>query len=406
MTELENLAQRLSSLEEEILRLLERDSQSLKDHIRYWNLQRKEQALLHYAKKKGYSRIGMTAVPSLQSSMARAREAIEMELEVTSLYQSAYAFEKWSISDVSFEKWITPPKYTFKKLGQAVELMYDDDPDNKSREVAWGAVYYKDDTNVWRRGTSGVDASGIYFTELDGFKNYYTKFEDLAAQYGSTGAYTVRVGSELIAVVISDSDTDEAAADAAAAADTAVQRAGSVSPPQTPTTEEAPSPRRGRRRRSRQQPTTAPRQQRQRRPPSGQREQRSRVRRSRGSSSCSGGQCTAPSPAQVGSRLQSTPSKGLGRVQRLLQEARDPPIILVRGGSNSLKCLRFRIRHKYSSLYVTVSTTWNWTHKQSEGYLQSRIIYLFKDENQREIFLKTVAFPPSVSWSLGSLNGI
>ncbi|AGB34178.1 E2 [Eidolon helvum papillomavirus 1] len=388
--ETEKLAKRLSSLEEEILRHYEKDSKRLEDQIRFWNLMRREQALMHFIRKQGVHRVGLRPIPSLMASEAEAKKAIEMEVVLTSLSKSQFAFESWGLRDTSWELYKAPPENTLKKYGQQVELTYDNDPDNRSAETLWGGLYIMYENDDWRRVTSAVDEKGIYYVDPDGLRIYYVNFEALADRYGSTGAYKVMAGSDLIAVVGSDTDSEDTTApDAPSIA------ARRVSSPQTPKpSPKKTPPRKPPRRRRVSTPTR-----RQRRGEPGSRNRRG----ARATAGCTRGECTPPSPSQVGRRHQSTPPKNLGRLGRLLAEAYDPPILVCRGAANTLKCLRYRVHLKHSNLYDTVSTTWNWT---KGSYPQSRIIYLFNSKHQRESFLEHVKLPASVTHYTGFLNGI
>lgn len=113
------------------------------------------------------------------------------------------------------------------------------------------------------------------------------------------------------------------------------------------------------------------------------------------------------SPEQVGRSLQSVSSKHRGRLGRLLEEALDPPVILCKGGANTLKCFRNRARHKYKGLFKAFSTTWSWVAGDSTERLgRPRMLISFTSSNQRKDFDKTVKYPKGVETAYGNLDSL
>ena len=95
------------------------------------------------------------------------------------------------------------------------------------------------------------------------------------------------------------------------------------------------------------------------------------------------------------------------RLGRLLDEAIDPPVILVRGDANTLKCFRNRARVRYTGLFKYFSTTWSWVAGDSTERLgRSRMLILFTSAGQRKDFDETVKYPKGVDRSYGNLDSL
>ena len=107
----------------------------------------------------------------------------------------------------------------------------------------------------------------------------------------------------------------------------------------------------------------------------------------------------------MGKALQSVSTRKTGRLGRLLDEALDPPVILVRGEPNTLKCFRNRAKQRYTGLYKSFSTAWSWVAGDGTERLgRSRLLVSFTSHKQRSGFLAVVRFPKGVDWSLGSFD--
>ena len=127
------------------------------------------------------------------------------------------------------------------------------------------------------------------------------------------------------------------------------------------------------------------------------------TKRSRGESS----RLRGVSPSEVGRSVQSVSAKHTGRLGRLLDEAIDPPVILVRGDANTLKCFRNRARVRYTGLFKYFSTTWSWVAGDSTERLgRSRMLILFTSAGQRKDFDETVKYPKGVDRSYGNLDSL
>lgn len=109
----------------------------------------------------------------------------------------------------------------------------------------------------------------------------------------------------------------------------------------------------------------------------------------------------------MGKSLQSVSTRNTGRLGRLLDEALDPPVILVRGEPNTLKCFRNRAKLKYAGLYKAFSTAWSWVAGDGTERLgRSRMLISFFSFEQRKDFDKTVKYPKGVDRSFGSFDSL
>lgn len=433
-------------MQEQILDLYESNSKKLEDHIRYWNLERQEHVLQYYARREGLSRLGMQPLPALHISEARAKAAIEMELILESLNKTPYGREDWTLQEVSREKFLTDPPYTFKKGALNVEVSYGDHPTDYMPYVLWNDIYYQNEEGRWFKVAGQVDYEGLYFTQ-GGHKNYWVRFRDDAAQFGNfTERWVVRnrntnitssapsassQGSQGAVGGLSSKKTisSNSSRDSAEASAEATERGRKRRLPETP----GPSARRGRRSSSAPRASSTPQPGRRVSTlASGQGEQRDPLRlrnqrrgglRGRGGGLGRGSHQTRRSPRghqpesssstenspvppeQVGRRHQ-TPERGAHtRLEKLIADARDPPVIVLRGPPNVVKCYRYRVNNTHGDLFDAISSTFTWVnkrHRSSEG----RILIAFKSEGQRSVFVNTVKIPNKITWSYGQLDAL
>ena len=113
------------------------------------------------------------------------------------------------------------------------------------------------------------------------------------------------------------------------------------------------------------------------------------------------------SPSDVGTAVHTVSSRHTGRLGRLLDEALDPPVILVRGEPNTLKCFRNRAKQRYTGLYKSFSTAWSWVAGDGTERLgRSRMLISFISFSQRKDFDETVKYPKGVDRSFGSFDSL
>ncbi|AHJ81387.1 putative early E2 protein [Eptesicus serotinus papillomavirus 1] len=419
------LQSRLDSIQDHILELFERQSTDLKDHEQYWLLIRREQAILFLARQK-HVRLSMP-VPSQAASKSRARDAIEMSLLIKGLSESQYGTEEWTLQQVSRERLLAPPEYTFKKGGRPITVMFDDMPDNTAEYTAWDLIYYQDADNQWQKAKGDVDMEGLFYKDSEGDKVYYVDFSREATKYGRTGKWSLLYNNNALASVDSpgyrDSDTESSPDSSPVPA-----RSSRNSKSRSPAKDTRRRPRLWLRSKSRSRSRSRSSSR-----SSGRSRSRSpfrrgastvlteRTRRSPGShlqspgspvSSTSAGRRGSAGPRrlgsssrprelapdQVGSSRQTVSSRPRSSLERLLEEARDPPGLLLTGPPNTLKCYRYSLKNKHSSLFTLISTTFHWTESKGPKRIgDGKMVIMFDDEAAREWFLKTVSLPRTLA---------
>ena len=404
---MESLTDRFDALQELILKHIESDSTSLQSHITYWGYVRKENALMHVARQQGLSRIGLQPLPALPITEYNAKQAITIQLTLQSLLRSPFGHEPWTLTEVSAELINTPPQNLLKKHGFSVEVWFDNDKNNAMVYTNWSDMYYQDAQETWHKVHGSVDYNGLYFTDHNGERAYFTLFDTDAIRYSTTGHWTVHYKTH----VISSSVVSSTTRDSSAAPEDSVDRP-STSYSATTKTRQQESPARRRLQKSGESPkpssTTSP-------------ETRSvslrRRRREGESGEGPGGETPTkrrrrgadlglvPTAEEVGSRHRTPETTGLSRLGQLQADAWDPPIILVRGLPNTLKCWRYRKFQNANKCFWKISTVFNWVgdcDKKSRG----RLIIAFKSTQQRECFVKQHLFPKGATYTYGQLNGL
>ncbi|ATQ38389.1 E2 [Gammapapillomavirus 13] len=392
-----DLTRRFDALQDELLTLIESGSDDLSTQIRHWELNRKINVTMYYGRKEGYKNFGLQQLPAPQVSEYNAKLAITMQILLKSLATSQYKSEPWSLTDTSTEVLLTPPKNCFKKFGYQVKVTFDDDPDNYMLYTNWDAIYYQDLQDIWHKVPGGVDHNGLYYDDVTGERNYFLLFQPEAERYGKSGIWTVQYkNTTLSSIVTSSSKYSSAGYSGEYTADS-----GGYSSPEEGTSrrsQEASS-------RSSGQPTSTSEVGRRRR-----KQGESGTERSTGGVPRKRQRPTsAPSPEEVGGRHQSLPRTGLSRLRRLEEEARDPPLLLIKGPPNTLKCWRFRCNNRCGHLFTSISTVFKWT---SDDYCNNplqangRMLISFKDLQQRQKFITHVNFPRHTSYALGSVDSL
>ena len=109
----------------------------------------------------------------------------------------------------------------------------------------------------------------------------------------------------------------------------------------------------------------------------------------------------------VGTSVHTVSSRHTGRLGRLLEEALDPPVILVRGDANTLRSFRNRAKHMYTGLFSSFSTAWSWVAGDGTERLgRSRMLISFISNSQRKHFDDAVRYPKGVDRSFGSFDSL
>ena len=454
---MDTLSDRFNALQENLMDIYESGRDDLETQIMHWQLLRQEQILFYYARKNGVMRLGYQPVPPLATSEAKAKDAIGMVILLESLQKSAYGKESWTLTQTSLETVRSPPANCFKKGPQNIEVMFDNDPENLMVYTVWSLIYYQTVDDTWNKVEGHVDYHGAYYFE-GVLKVYYIQFEGDAARFSKTGRWEVHVNKDTIfAPVTSTSpgtgggDSDQTSVHSVSRASSTVARRSASPLPTRTTTQRSRTESRRYQRKESSPTSTATRQQKRQREEETNRRSRSssrgqeadwggdRRRRRGGDSSTrshssnrarggrSGGRPTTRSqsrsksrsrsrgpstrrgvsPAEVGESLRSVGRRHHDRLERLLDEAKDPPVVLLRGAANTLKCYRYRAKKKYSALVKYFSTTWSWVGGDNNDRIgRARMLLAFSSNTQRELFLKVMKLPPNVDWSLGSLDDL
>ena len=379
------------------MNIIEESPTDLNSIIKYWQLTRKEYVTLYYARKENFTRLGLQPVPTLAVSEYKAKEAIQMQLLLTSLSHSHYASERWTLQDCSAELINTQPKNCFKKMGYTVDVWFDHDQSKAFPYTNWKHIYYQDAADQWHKVKGEVDENGMYYNELNGDRVYFTLFEADSAKYGVTREWTVHY--ENTTVVSSSSSnrrlgeqsqkpTDEPSTSGNTKAQSPKRRRPEEVDRAVATSSTSPSSAtssniRARRRRTEQGERTTP------------------VSKRRRTTAQSPERLAVPTPSEVGTRHRLPPQQGLGRLRQLQAEAWDPYLLILKGPSNNLKCWRNKIKHK--NWFSNSSNVWRWL---GNGCTQSRMLLVFDTPLQRERFVMHVKLPKNTTYAYGSLDSL
>lgn len=368
------------------MELYEAGEKNLEAQIKHWRIIRKQYVYMYYARKEGFKNLGLQPLPTLLTSEYKAKEAIQQLILLESLQNSPFSNEEWTLSDTSAELTLTAPRNTFKKQPYTVDVWFDNMPTNSFPYTNWDRIYYQDEKDNWHVAQGRADINGLYFDDITGQRNYFTLFAPDVERFSSTGHWTVNFKNETISSVnssqgpssnISPQGSVTSSGDAIPRAKTYTSRRdkGKEGVPSS-TTPSTPELRRRRRRREQ-----------------GESPSRRRPKRLR---EIGGG---VP-PSEVGRRSTTVPRRGLTRTERLTEEARDPPILIVKGGANNLKCWRYR--HKTSTLCEKISTVFRWAGDNTGN----RMLISFRSVEQRAVFLKVVSLPKGCTFALGHLDSL
>ena len=373
--------------------LIEHESTNLDDHIAYWDSVRKENVIGYYARKEGLTKLGVQPLPVLAVLEYKAKEAIKMTILLNSLKHSQYGSETWTLAEVSAEIVNTNPKNCFKKKPYTVTVYFDNEENNSFPYINWQYIYYQDDNSVWHKVKGDVDVNGLFYKEVTGEIVYFALFQPDAEKYGQKGQWSVKLNNETLFTSVTSSTSGPAPKPAKG----------------RPTTHPVSTPQTSRKRKHQadedtdgESPTSTSTGFRLRRRGGEQRE-----RSTRASNSGRRGYGGAVSPEEVGSGTRSVPSQGLTRLRRLQEEARDPSIIVIQGGSNTLKCFRNRANHKHHSLFKDATTVFHWvSHNNEDKTDNARMLMAFDSAHQRDAFISSVTLPKGTHYWFGNLDAL
>lgn len=405
---METLTERFDALEENLLQLYEAGSDKIDDQILYWDIIRQENVLFFYARKKGLQRISLQPVPSLTVSEHKAKQAIMMSIQLTSLKNSAFGNEPWTLQDTSFELYNAPPQNTFKKQAFTVDVFYDNDEDNYYPYTAYKFIYYQNGDNIWHKVESDVDYEGLFYITHDYEKVYYVTFDQDARRFSRTGHWTVKYKNRTISStsVTSTSGTPPEHPSSSRSGANTLARQTEIAPQERrrPRSSSESPQRRTRPRTSQSDGDTSAsttrrrlRRRRREREPAAQRREQRKTNTTRSS---------YPSPEAVGRRHRVVEGKGLSRLGRLQEEARDPPLICLKGPANTLKCWRYRCKLKYRGMFYRISTGFSWVAEGPARLGDQRMLIAFHNSAQRQAFLKIAVFPKGTQFALGNLDSL
>nr|AQM73679.1 E2 [Human papillomavirus] len=392
---MEWLTERFSAVQETLLNLIEQGADDLDSQIAYWNNVRKENVYMFYAKKEGLTHLGLQPLPVTAVSEYKAKEAIHIVLLLQSLKKSVYGAEQWTLQTTSAELLNTQPKDCFKKHPYTVEVWFDNNKNNSFPYINWDDIYYQDAQEEWHKVPGLVDYNGLYYNEVGGDRVYFALFDADAQKYGETGVWTVHFKHTTLVAPISSSKQSSAYSGKTSDSVPTTSK-DTVSPKESPrrlqkpevgsSTGETPAIRRGRRKQgestSEGEPTTS-------------------TKRRRGGGG-GGADRFGVSPEEVGARHRSVSRNHLSRLEQLKEEARDPPILIIKGPANVLKCWRYRKKNSCCTPFLDCSTIFTWVGGSTDE--QARMLVAFRTQTEREQFLKYVSLPKDTSYAFGQLD--
>lgn len=393
------MTERYDALQERLMSLYEEGPKTIEGQIELWQTIRKEQVLLYYGRREGYRNFGLQPIPNLAVSEYKAKEAIQQVILLKSLQKSIYGREEWSLTDTSAELTHTSPRNTFKKGPFTVNVYFDHDVNNAFPYTQWNWLYVQDENEMWYKTAGRVDINGLYFEDNHGDKSYFLLFATDAQTYGTSGGWTVKYKNETISTSAPVSSSQRSLSDSlegpskgfvSSSGDTV----SSTKKSRRQETEE------GRPSSTTLSTTSAVRR---RRRGVQQRERSSLSLRSqrRGAQESDLG---IPA-AEVGRRHHLVPRTGLKGLERLKAEAGDPPVILVKGPANCLKCWRNRC-FKANAPCMKMSTVFRWAGSNDTAIGANRMLIAFQSKTQRQVFLDRVSFPKGVTYCFGYLDSL
>lgn len=385
--------------------LIEEGREDIDSQIKIWDLQRQSYLIMYYARRKGYRNLGLQPLPVLAASEYNGKNAIAMLMHLRSIKNSGFGTERWTLGETSVETVLaTEPKHTFKKQPYIVDVWFDNEQGNSFPYTNWEHIYYQDGNGNWHKTRGQVSYDGLYYVEHNGDQVYFQLFATDAPRYGHTGQWTVRFKNHILYPPVTSStgldNSSEQSAHSLPRAREGPDKENVATNQGEAQVSSATGPRR-----SREASPETPRK-RQRPDSTDGGGGRRGLRGERGGSRSrppGPREGSWPSPEEVGRRRTSTPRRHLSRLSRLQEDARDPPVILLKGPANPLKCWRRRCR-KHSSLYTAASSVFKWI--DCTGHSGGRLLVAFDSEAQRAAFLEQVTIPKHCEYTFGSLMSL
>ncbi|ACO58659.1 putative regulatory protein E2 [Ovis aries papillomavirus 3] len=412
---MEKLKARLDELQEEILSYIENDSTDLQEQIKHWNALRRDYVTQYYARSKGLTTVGMHPILPLAVCKEKAKKAIEMSMVLTSLQQSAFAQEPWTLSDTSQELWKAPPELCLKKHGSTVRVIFDGDAKNEMQYTNWERIYYET-AEGWHMTSGHVEHKGIYYWR-DCCKRYFVDFSKEADKYGKQGVWEVIYQNVTFSPVDSVSSTTECDGERECEREhqhwRPEEEGRDVDWRQTEPLCERRADRHGQRQRQRRKRDLSPSAATNQRPPRRQRPPPEEGEEGQVAAEPDGEEQVRQVAAQEEAHLGGLGPgpEGLGQAPRNrrppvhlpVNPAADIPILFLHGPPNSLKCYRYRVLRNYSGLLLNISKCWSWVRGEQH---EARVTVAFNNTAQRQQFLQTVPFPPNISYSWGRISSL
>uniref|UniRef100_A0AAU7E301 Protein E8^E2C n=1 Tax=Mops bat papillomavirus TaxID=3141892 RepID=A0AAU7E301_9PAPI len=335
-----------------------------------------------------------------------------MVLVLQSLASSRYAQENWSRRETSREMYEAEPQFCFMKGGSTVSVRWDGDKNNMTEYAAWDSIYCQNETGAWEKHQGMLDYHGLFYHE-DNIRIYFHSFDEDAEKYSESKYWEVYYRNKLISSVHPPVHTSTSSLHSSEAPPQ--QRKRPLEAEAGPTTPSKKSRGgrggggvgRGRGRSLRRRHTASP-QTSTPAPSSGGPSQGAGAAaprfRSRGrQSGVRRGGLRGVAASEVGTVHTTAPTGHRSRVQALLDEARDPPLLVFSGEANRLKCYRYRLAKKHHGLFTSISTNFKWAEGIGQG-LGSRMLVAFENQTQRKAFQEQASLPPSIKMFKGEFQ--
>lgn len=418
---MEKLCERFVALQDKLLEHFEEGSDDLAHQVEYWSLLRHEAALMFVARRQGLRRLSYHQIPTLQVCEAKAKEAIRMQLMLSSLLQTPHAVETWTLTDTSAETVLhTEPKGCLKRGPYTVRVTYDGVQENSVFHTAWTSIYCQNADGEWYKTSGKVAHEGLWYDGPCGDPVWYVDFHKEAKTYSKKGEWTVVAKNRIVSPSVS-STTPPCRQNRGWCNRWSSDEGGHRSPKRrkltyAPTPDSTdkrlkwPSGSGGAQQETPDGPTSSA--------------HKGELARRLGGGSAS------PTSTQEGSQSQSPrgqfptvpggPSPQVDSVSANPRGNHDGrpspveggpgacsvtlwPVLLIRGPKNPLKCWKFRCKNKHCSLFCSATNTFDWG---VGGDQDGRMLVSFSSEAQRRAFLDTVPIPSQFTVSFGSMNGL